>query len=242
MKKLFAVIFAALTLTTGINAIAKNQIAITSSKYNDDRDVSNFNGIAAAGPINVVVTMGNKESCRLEGDAEAIASIVTEVKGNILIIRPKNSITSWSRKYEGKQITAYVSAHELASLTMSGSGNMTVNGKISTGDLTTTLSGSGSIKANADVDTYSGVISGSGSLNITGSTDRAKIVVSSSGSFEGKNFSSNTLSTTISGSGTVNIKTDRSIKAVISGSGSVNYSGNATVDKTIIGSGKVRKI
>lgn len=243
MKKLFTLLFATLTLTASINAIAKHPINITSSKHSDDeREVKNFNGIAAAGPINVVVTLGSKESCRLEGDAEAIASIITEVKGNILIIRPKNSITSWSKKYEGKKITAYVSAHELASLTMSGSGNMVVNGKINTGDLTTTLSGSGSIKANADVDNYNGVISGSGSLNITGSTDRAKIVISSSGSFEGKSFSSKTLSTTISGSGTVNIKTDQSIRAVISGSGSVNYSGNATVDKTIIGSGRVRKI
>ncbi|RDC57293.1 DUF2807 domain-containing protein [Pedobacter chinensis] len=243
MKKLFTILFAALALTSNTNAIAKAQNNIVSSKYQDDeREVRNFNGIAAAGPINVIVTLGSKESCRLEGDAEALATIVTEVKGNILIIRPQNSITSWSRKYEGKKITAYVSARELASLTMSGSGSMVVNGKISTGDLTTTLSGSGSIKASADVDHYSGVISGSGSLNITGNADRAKIVISSSGSFEGKGLSVNTLSSTISGSGTINIKADQSIKAVISGSGSVNYSGNASVDKTIIGSGRVRKI
>ena len=243
MKRIFALLFAAFTLTTGISAIAKEQINIKSSKLNDDeREVSNFNGIASAGPINVVVTLGSKESCRLEGDAEAISSIITEVKGNVLIIRPQNSITSWSRKYEGKKITAYVSARELASLTMSGSGSMVVNGKISMTDLTTTISGSGSIKASADVDHYNGVISGSGSLNITGSADRAKVVISSSGSFEGKSFAVNALTTTISGSGTVHIKADESIKAFISGSGSLSYSGDASVDKTIIGSGRVRKI
>ena len=243
MKKLFAVLFTALTLTSSINSIANTPIKIASAKLqDDDREVKNFNGIAAAGPINVIVTLGSKESCRLEGDAEALATIVTEVKGNILIIRPQTSITSWSRKYDGKKITAYVSAKELASLTMSGTGNMVVNGKISTGDLTTTLSGSGSIKVTADVDNYSGVISGSGFINITGSADHAKVVISSSGALEGKSLSVNTLSTTISGSGTVNIKADQSIRAIISGSGSVNYSGNATVDKTIVGSGKVRKI
>ncbi|RYF10049.1 MAG: DUF2807 domain-containing protein, partial [Flavobacteriales bacterium] len=219
------------------------QININSSKLNnDDRDVRNFNGIASAGPINVVVTLGTKESCRLEGDEEALSTIITEVKGNVLIIRPQTSITSWSRKYDGKKITAYITARELASLTMSGSGNMVVNGKISTGDLTTTISGSGSIKAVADVDHYNGVISGSGSLNITGTADRAKVVISSSGSFEGKSLSVNDLTTTISGSGTINIKAEQSIKAVISGSGSVNYSGNPTVEKTVIGSGRVRKI
>ncbi|MGM9477731.1 head GIN domain-containing protein [Pedobacter sp. GSP4] len=243
MKKVFAILLASLTLTAGINVIAKDHSSISSTKYNrDDRDVKDFNGVAAAGPINVIVTLGNTESCRLEGDADALASIVTEVKGNVLVIRPQTSITSWSRKYEGKKITAYVSAKELASLTVSGDGNMTVNGKISTGSLTTTVSGSGSIKASADVDNYSGVISGSGSINLTGGADHAKIVISSSGTFAGKAFGVKTLSTTISGSGTVNIAADESIKAVISGSGSVNYSGNAAVEKTVFGSGRVRKI
>ena len=243
MKKVFAILLASLALTSSINVIAKNQISISTSKNNgDDREVKNFNGVAAAGPINVIVTLGNSESCRLEGDAEAIASIVTEVKGRVLVIRPQTSITSWSRKYEGKKITAYVSARELASLTVSGDGSLTVNGKISTGSLTTTVSGSGNIKATADVDDYSGVISGSGSINITGGADRAKVVISSSGTFAGKSFSTKTLTSTISGSGTVNIAVSESIRAVISGSGNVNYSGNPTVDKTVIGSGGVRKI
>ncbi|WP_025142061.1 head GIN domain-containing protein [Pedobacter jeongneungensis] len=243
MKKVFAILLASLTLTAGINAIAKDGTRIiASSKKNDDRDVKNFNGIASAGPINVIVTLGNTESCRLEGDAEALASIITEVKGNVLVIRPKTSITSWSRKYESKKITAYVTAKELASLTVSGDGNLTVNGKISTGSLTTTVSGSGNIKATANVDDYSGVISGSGAINITGGADRAKVVISSSGTFAGKSFSTKTLTSTISGSGTVNIAVSESIRAVISGSGSVNYSGNPTVDKTVIGSGGVRKV
>lgn len=243
MKKLFSLLFTALTLSVSFNAISKEQIHINSSKLNgDERDVQNFNAIAGAGPINIIVTFGSKESCRLEGDAEAIASIVTEVKGNVLIIRPETSITSWSRKYESKKITAYVTTTTIKSLTMNGSGTMTVNGKITAKDLSAVLSGSGSIKATADLDNFNGVISGSGSINVTGSADRAKIVISSSGTFGGKAFVVEDLTTTISGSGTVYIKADQSIKAVISGSGSVNYSGNATVDKTVIGSGGVRKI
>lgn len=244
MKKIFSTLLIALTLTTSINAIAKDQISISSSSkhFEDERTVKSFNGVAAAGPINVVLTIGSTESCRLEGDAEALESIVTEVKGNILIIRPQTSITSWSRKYEGKKITAYVTAKSISSLAVSGSGSMVVNGKVDAQSLATTISGSGSIKATADVDNLSAVISGSGSINLSGTADHAKIVMSSSGAFAGKSFSVSTLSATISGSGQVNIKADQSIKAVISGSGSINYSGNATVDKTVIGSGGVRKV
>lgn len=243
MKKIFAIVLASLTLASTAHVFAKAPASHhVSAPQKEDREVKNFNGVASAGPINVIVTLGNTESCRLEGDAETLASIVTEVKGNVLVIRPKTSITSWSRKYEDKKITAYVSVKELASLTVSGDGNMTVNGKISTGSLTTTVSGSGNIKASAEVDNYSGVISGSGSINLTGGSDHAKVVISSSGTFAGKSFTVKTLTTTISGSGTVNIAADESIRAVISGSGSVNYSGNPTVDKTVVGSGKVRKI
>jgi len=242
MKKIFSILLVA-TLGLAAKTEAKEQINISySSNQDDDRDVRNFNGVAAAGPINVVLTLGNTESCRLEGDSEALATIVTEVKGNVLVIRPQTSITSWAKKYESKKITAYVTAKNISSLTMSGSGSMVVNGKVDAQALAVTLSGSGSIKVAADADNLNAVMSGSGSINISGSADHAKIVMSSSGSFAGKTFSVNTLSATISGSGQVNIKANDSIKAVISGSGSVNYSGNATVEKTVFGSGRVRKV
>lgn len=207
-----------------------------------EREVKNFNGVAAGGPINVVVTLGSTEGLRFEGDSDAIATLVTEVKGSILIIRPQNSWTSWERKYQNKKITAYVSAKTIKSLTMSGNGAMSVTGKIKASELTTTLSGSGSISASADVDNYTGVISGSGNLNISGTADNASIVVSGSGSFTKKGFSVGSLSSVVSGSGTVNVNAEDNIEAVISGSGSINYSGNAKVEKRVTGSGKVRKI
>jgi hypothetical protein len=243
MKKIFLFLFAALTITTGLNAATEKQLSINTSKSADDeRDVQNFNGIAAGGPITVIVTLGNKEGCRFEGDADAISTLITEVKGKDLIIRPQNSWKSWERKYENKKIIAHVSAKTIRSLTMSGNGSITVNGSINSSELSATLSGSGSIKATINVNDFNGVISGSGNLSISGKTDDANITISGSGVFAGKGFSTNDLSTQISGSGNINIKADKRINAVISGSGSVNYSGNATVDKTVIGSGRVNKI
>jgi hypothetical protein len=242
MKKIFSILCVTLLFTTTFSVIAKTEITISSSKIADDRDVKNFNGVAAGGPINVVITLGSTESCRFEGDADAISTLITEVKGNVLVIRPQNSWTSWEHKYENKKITAYVTAKTITSLTMSGSGSMSVKGNVNSKTLATTLSGSGTITASTNVDDFNGVISGSGKLNITGSADDAKIVISGSGNFSGKGLSVNNLSTTVSGSGTIDIKADQTIKAVISGSGNVNYSGNATVEKTVIGSGRVRKI
>lgn len=213
-----------------------------SAVQNDERNVKNFNGVAAGGPIRVVITLGNSEGLRFEGDADAIATLVTEVKGNILIIRPEISWSSWSRKYENKKITAYVSAKTITSLVMSGSGSMSVDGKIKESNLAVTLSGSGSINADAEVSDFTGVISGSGSLNIGGSSKATSITISGSGSFGKRGFSTGRLSSVISGSGNITINANESIDAVISGSGSVNYSGNPRVEKSTSGSGRVRKI
>lgn len=245
MKKIFlsfSLIFA-LAITSFQPVFATDPINIGLSKFKkEDRDVKNFNGVAAGGPIDVIITLGNTEGLRFEGDAEAISTLITEVVSNKLIIRPKNSWTSWAKKYENKKITAYVSAKTLKSLTMSGNGTMSVKGKIQESSLTATLSGSGNITANADVNSFTGVISGSGNLNFSGGADAATITISGSGSFAKKGFTVGNLETVLSGSGSVYVNAEDHINAVISGSGSVNYSGNAHVEQKVFGSGKVRKI
>ncbi len=223
--------------------IAAYPITIGISKFKkEDREVKNFNAITAGGPIQVIVTLGSTESLRFEGDADAISTLVTEVKGNVLIIRPQVSWMSWSRKYQHKKIVAYISAKTVKALVMSGDGSITVKGTIQGTSLSTTLSGSGSITTSADVDSFAGVISGSGNLNITGKADNASITISGSGNLAKKGFAVSDLSTVISGSGSVNVEATENINAVISGSGSVNYSGNATVQKRVIGSGRVNKV
>jgi len=222
---------------------ASQPIVIGLYKNNvQEREVKNFTGVATGGPLQVIINLGSKEGLRFEGDAEAIATLVTEVKGNVLIIRPQASWTSWNRKYQHKKITVYISAKNIKSLTMSGNGSITVNGKIKEQSLAATLSGSGNVYADADVNSFTGVISGSGNLNISGSANDANIVVSGSGAFTRKSFTVNRLTSVISGSGAVNITAKDHIETVISGSGALNYSGNASVEKRVSGSGQVRKI
>lgn len=205
----------------------------------DEREVKNFNGIVAGGPIEVIVKFGNKESLRFEGDKEAISTLVSEVKGDKLVIRPKTSWISWARKYENKKITAYVTAKQLSSLTMSGDGSITVSGTIIAKEFATTLSGSGAIKANVEADKITGVISGSGAANISGKADAASVTISGPGSFGSKSLTIDQLSARMSGKGSINITTNGKIKALISGSGHIYYSGNPEIEKTVLGSGDV---
>lgn len=240
MKPIFAILFATLLFSEIANANTGlvTDIRISSSSL-DERDVKNFNGIVAGGPIDVVVKFGGKEGLRFEGDAEAIETLISEVKGDKLIIRPKTSWVSWAKKYENKKITAYVTAKQLSSIAMSGDGTITVAGTITAADFAVTLSGSGSIKAKVEADKITGVLSGSGTVNLTGNADAASITLSGAGSFGSKGLAVKEISSRISGKGSIYIQTNGSISAFISGSGHVYYTGNPDIKKTVIGSGGV---
>lgn len=240
MKPVFPILFAALLFSAGVKSSpvspATRAMAIS---VLDERNVKNFNGIIAGGPIEVLVKFGATESLRFEGDKEAIATLVSEVKGDKLVIRPQTSWVSWARKYQDKKIVAYVTAKQLSSLTMSGDGSITVSGTITAAEFATTLSGSGFIKANVAADKITGVVSGSGNADISGKADFASITLSGAGSFGSKMLSVDELSARISGKGNINVNTNGNIKAVISGSGHVYYSGNPEIQKTVFGSGGV---
>lgn len=243
MKKIALVLILMITVATASTTSVFSFVNTLGFIGQDERQVRNFNGVAAGGPIKIIIKMGNTEGLRLEGDQDAIAQLDVKVKEGILVIEPKTKWNDWSKKFNNAKVTAYITAKKLTSLTMSGSGMMTVEGPINGSELVATLSGSGSIKGTANLSSdFVGVVSGSGSLNFDGKADESNITISGSGSFNGKGFSVNELSTQISGSGSVNIQVEKELDAVISGSGSVNYSGNARVEKTTVGSGRVRKV
>jgi len=243
MKKLYPLVLAALLMGPTLQAHPKFPLVIASSYQRlADPEVRDFKGVTVQGPIDVLVKMGNTESIHMEGDEEAIASLVIEVRSGILIIRPKASITSWAKKYENKKITAHVSAKTLTSLVVSGNSTLQVNGTVEATSLATTLSGSGKITATVNTGTLTSVISGSGFLDIKGTADKADVTMSGAGRFSGKSLKVDVLNARMSGAGQVNIHADESIDALISGSGQVNYSGNASVKKRVLGSGGVHKI
>ena len=231
MKTIYSILFVALLCTYCFNASADAPPVL-----------KNFHGIASGGPIQVMVTIGNTESIKFEGDEEAIATLITEVKSGILIIRPKNSWKSWAKTYENKKIVARVNAKSISSLTISGDGSLSVTGLVTAAALTTTLSGSGSLKAEIDADQLTTVISGSGQLSLSGKAGKVSATLSGSCNFDGKALSADNLSGKISGSGVISIQANNSIKATILGSGKILYSGNPSIEKTLIGSGEVSEL
>ncbi|MEJ5961533.1 head GIN domain-containing protein [Pedobacter immunditicola] len=207
----------------------------------EERKLGSFKGIAISGPLKAFVKIGSEEKVQLEGDPEAVAQLITEIKDGILIIRPKTKWKDWNRKFDNSRVTAYVTAKKLSSLVMSGSGSIEVQGPLNSTSLATTLSGSGSMKVPANVNSLTAVISGSGNIEMNGKANDASITINGSGNFKGNALTVEVASTHISGSGSIYVKANKKIDAVTSGSGTVYYSGNPTIEKRVVGSGGVRR-
>ena len=243
-NSLYTLALAALLISiTQISNAAGTVVTITKSKKiaDDERSVSGFRGISSSGSFDVKITMGNKESLRLEGDDDVIKDIETKVEQGILKIRNKKQ-GNWNWRSVRNKVTIYVTAKNLNSITLSGSGNISVNGVVKASKLTNVLSGSGSISLTADSDEYSGTLSGSGELDVRGNADRAMIKIAGSGDFDGSNFKTLEADVIVSGSGNVTIRADKHLKAVVSGSGDISYIGNPKVEKTKSGSGSISQL
>jgi hypothetical protein len=206
----------------------------------ENRTVSGFHGVYSGGSYDVFITIGGKESLRLEGDEEVIEKIETVVEDGILKIRNKNKFNfGWSNE----KIRIYITAKSLDNLTMSGSGTMQVQSPLKSENFQAKISGSGSIKAQVTCSNLSGHISGSGEIYLSGSSKASSFSISGSGDINAKSLSTENTSVKISGSGSVTVDAREAIDASISGSGDVYYvSGNPHVNMHKSGSGKVRKI
>ena len=214
--------------------------------FAEQRSVSGFTGIASGGSFKVHVQFGTKESLRLEGDPEVLREIETIVENGVLKIRTKNN-SFW--KNLGRSINnigridIYVTAIKLNTLTVSGSGDMDVNGVVRAERIHSAVSGSGSLTASVSCESYLASVSGSGRLNVAGTAKTADINVSGSGDFRGRDLKSSTANASVSGSGSIYITADNAITAKVSGSGSVRYAGSATkVTSSKSGSGSVSRI
>lgn len=201
----------------------------------ENRDVSNFNGISLSNSGNVTITVGETEALTVRTDDNIMSDIITEVRGNTLVLttRPNSAINPTTLEYD-------ITVTTLESLVVTGSGDV-IAPEIEGDAFNIEISGSGDVDiAKLDVDSLTVGMSGSGEVNIAdGETDLQTVSMSGSGDYNALNFESNTSSVSITGSGSAQVNADDELTARLSGSGDLRYTGEPTVDSNVTGSGSV---
>lgn len=215
-------------------------------------EVSNFNALKIEGPVDIVIVQGQMESLKLTVPAEVKDRVVAEVDGHTLLIRNKHDHwgqgeNSW---YSDKsvwrkmhyRITAYLTVNALKNISVSGSGTVKFVEGIKAEHFDLRLRGSGTMEGKIDTRSLVTTISGSGNIKLSGNANSSKLKVSGSGVFAAPELITSTSNVHVSGSGDAKINANDSITAGISGSGSVQYTGTAkNIMRTTSGSGSINR-
>jgi hypothetical protein len=195
---------------------------VSFAQKRETRDVSVFTKISFRSPGTVYIKQGGPQKVEIEGSAETLEKIKTKVEDGKLSIGPEEKWNNWSWGDDDKVIV-YITVATIETLSVSGSGDMIVQTKITGNNLKLNVSGSGSLQADMDLTGDVDVdVSGSGDMNLKGKCKSFTSDLSGSGSIKLNAAIVGLADFDISGSGEVEASgSSQSVKAEITGSGKV---------------------
>ncbi len=233
------IIFVALTIfiVTFTNGQSKEKLKGTGPQITRTFNLDPFTTVECSMSAQVEITQGSTQKVTIEGQANILDQISTEVKDNKWRIKlPKNMWADYD------EVKIKITVPELVGIGLSGSGSMTTTNTIKSDDFQIGLSGSGRIEASVDAQYIDCGLSGSGNVYLKGKAKELNIGTSGSGDIRAMDCPVEKVKIGISGSGDCEVNVSSALEAGIAGSGNVRYKGNAKIKSSISGSGSIRSI
>ena len=204
----------------------------------ETRTTGDYNGIKCAGSMDYILVAGAEGKIKLEGEENLLKHIITEIKGDNLIVKVEKGINlspSWN-----KTIKITIPFKDITRVSLAGSGDLWNEDKITATNFEVSLAGSGDVVLNIEASSVEGSLAGSGDLTIKGSTNSLTAKLAGSGDIHGFGLQSNHTVVSIAGSGDAEVVSNESLKARVSGSGDIEYKGNPSKEDTkVAGSGSI---
>ena len=173
-------------------------------------------GLRVLGSQDVVVAQGVTQEVTVDGQANLIDILSTQVEDGVWTVRfTENNVRT------SENFTVYVTVPDLTQISVTGSGEV-------------------SSEQDLELDDINITVSGSGGVNLAGTVDTQTIQVSGSGEVSNYSLTSRETTAGVSGSGEVRVTATEVLNATVSGSGDIRYRGNpATVNRSVSGSGSI---
>lgn len=202
------------------------------------REVSDFSEVELGGMGDLTITQGETEALEIEAEDNLIPYIITEVKGNRLMIYEESGYAF----NPTKPIQIYLTVKSLDTLVLSGFGNVNAD-ELNLGDLEITLSGSGNIElSDLIAESLDVTLSGFGNMTVSGAVPREVVKLSGAGAYDAGNLESDSATATLSGFGSCTVWVHEDLDATLSGSGSLSYYGNPSLKQDVSGFGSIHAL
>lgn len=204
----------------------------------ETRNTGDYDGVKCAGSMDYILVAGTEGKIKLEGESNLIEYIITEIKGNDLIIKVEKGVNlspSWN-----KTIKVTIPFKDISSVSLAGSGDLWSEDKITASNFNVSLAGSGDMTLNIEATSVEGSLAGSGDITLKGNTNDLSLRLAGSGDIHAFGLQANHTEASIAGSGDIEVVSNQSLKARVSGSGDIEYKGNPSKEDTkVSGSGKI---
>lgn len=203
----------------------------------EQRSVRDFSRLEVSGPIDVVLAQG-APSVRIEGDQNLLEYVEVNQSGSTVQVRLRRNVHISSEN----DFKVYVTGSGFRSVQVTGSGDLTGNGRLRGEDLEVTITGSGSVALDVDMPRVRAEVTGSGDARLSGTTRTFEGEINGSGNIAAYGLMSEDTKVEINGSGDAEVFASKQLEVDIAGSGDVAYKGTASVNQSVHGSGSVRKV
>lgn len=236
-----AYLFSALLLLcfTSCRFVGGKKVEGDGQRVTVNRSVGEFRGVEVRGGIDVVLVSGNSHSIRIEADQNLIDFIEVNNDDGTVEVSSRDGYNLRSQK----GIKVYATAPAFESVSVSGSGDIRSEGKVTnTSALDLSIKGSGDIQLAIDAPRVATEISGSGSAKLEGQTREFEAEINGSGDVHAFGLLSEQAKVDIAGSGNAEVFASKQLNVEIKGAGDVAVKGGGAVSQRIMGSGSVRQV
>lgn len=226
MRKLNLLLLAILTLTLqSCYFEGWNQgISGNGNVIEEDRNISGFAGVHVSSGIDVYLSEGDDFEVRVEADENLMEVILTEVKGNMLVVRTDRY---GIRRAKSKRV--HVTLPDLEELKISSAGDCVGRTPFTCDDLRLDISSAGDLSLEVEADRIDLDISSSGDAKIEGSAKILNVSLSSAGDLHAFDLIADKVDVNVSSAGDARVHATEEISMNASSAGNIYYRGGAEV-------------
>ena len=231
----FLIFFFLVSVTT---ACAQNTTG-NGNVVEENRPVEPFSAIDIGGVLNVYLTQGDTETVTVEADENLLDLIITENRGNTLVVKLKKGVDI----KKAKEKNVYITLRAIDELEVSGVVNVKSTNALTADAFDLDIGG----VSNTDLELRCNQLDAQadmvGNLTLRGEVQEANIRNGGVGSLKAFDLKVDRLTIKNSGVGSAEVQAQDEISITSSGVGSVRYKGDPVVKElSTSGVGKVKKI
>ena len=204
----------------------------------ETRDVSDFRKIQLDGAGTLTITQGETESLVIEADDNILSELTSNVVGSTLVLGIEEDW--WQRAViPTREINYTLTVINLSDITINGAADLHLD-DFQTDSLTIEINGAGNIDVtDLSADNLEIQVNGTANSQLSGEVDDMSVTVNGMGNVEAGDLLATAADVEINGIGNCTVWTSESMSITISGGGSLSYYGYPTISQDISGAGDI---